>query len=217
MESWVRPGNEAITAAYHFIYTLVLSPLYMHTSAVKGFARNRRKRTTHRRLYSHTCYMQSSTEFQKFVRTLVREEKEFEIKLQYAREFARLKKKWSTAPLATKSKLQSVTRTKREAGQKPIPQVHMQKRSEEWMSMNNGNYPSNKRGNDMVSDNKLSDVWLNTELQPQTQDNSVNMMDLKFGDNQKGLLPPLEHQEQLIFGEHNLLPLPTSEQLHQDS
>jgi len=195
----------------------------MHTSSVKGYARNRRKRTTHRRLYSPSCHMQSSTEFQKFVRTLVREEKEFEIKLQYAREFARLKKEWSeksTAPLATKSKLQSVTSTKREAGQKPIPRVHVQKRSEEWMvepSMSNGNHPSNKRGSDMLSGNKLSDIRSNTELQPQTQDNSVNMMDLKFGDNQKGLLPPLEHQEQLIFREHNLLPLPTSEQLHQDS
>ena len=167
--------------------------------------------------------MQSSTEFQKFVRTLVREEKEFEIKLRYAREFARLKKEWSeksTTPLATKSKLQSVTSTKREAGQKPIPRVHVQKRSEEWMvepSMSNDNHPTNKRGSDMLSGNKLSDIRSNTELQPQTQDNSVNMMDLKFGDNQKGLLPPLEHQEQLIFREHNLLPLPTSEQLHQDS
>ena len=165
--------------------------------------------------------MQSSTELQKFVRNLVREEKEFGIKLENAREFARLKKEQKekrTAPLATKSKQQSVTSTQREASQKSIPRAHMQKKSEEWMvepSMSNGNHPYNKRYSDVVPGNKLSDVWSNTELQPQTQeDNSVSMMDLKFGDSKKDLLPPLE---QLIFREHNLLPLPTSEQLHQDT
>ena len=165
--------------------------------------------------------MQSSTEFQKLVRNLVREEEEFAIKLQNAREFARLKKEQmekSTAPLATKSKQQSVTSTQREASQKPIPREHMRKRSEEWMvepSKSNSKHHYNKRYSDVVSGNRLSDVWSNSEPQPQTHDDTlVSMMDLKFGDGKKDLLPPLE---QLIFREHNLLPLPTSEQLHQDS
>ena len=163
--------------------------------------------------------MQSSTEFQKLVKNLVREEKEFEIKLQNAQEFVRLKKEQKEKrTLATKSKQQSVTSTQREASQKPIPRAHrMQKRSEEWIaepSKSNSNHPYKKRYSDMVSGNKLSDVRSNAEPQPQTQDNSVSVMDLKFSDGKKDLLPPLE---QLIFREHNLLPLPTSEQLHQDS
>ena len=189
----------------------------MHTRAVKGYGRNRRKRTTDRRSYSHSCSMQSSTEFQKLVRNLVSEEKEFEIKLQNAREFVRLKKEQrEKRTLATKSKQQSVTSTQ-EASQKSIPRAHMQKRSEEWIaepSKSNSNHPYKKRYSDMVSGNKLSDVWSNTEPQPQTQDTSMSMMDLKFGDGKKDLLPPLE---QLMFREHNLLPVPTSEQLHQDS
>lgn len=159
-------------------------------------------------LYSRSPSLRRSSEFQKVLRDLVREEEEFEIKLQQAREFARLRKEWERMQRVreTKPRQKSATihgQQARVLNQKRTGRVHLEERSKEWLVKHSE--PSSG-----TNYQRLANVQSNNDLQFKIQE---NWMSHKF------VLPALEDsfsKGRFVFKESNSSPLPTPEHLHQD-
>lgn len=161
-------------------------------------------------LYSRSPSLRRSSEFQKVLRNLVREEEEFEIKLQQAREFARLRKEQEgmqrVREFEAKARQKSATIHGQQAqvlNQKRTGSVHLEERSKKWLVKHSE--PSSG-----TNYQRMANVQSSNDLQFKIQE---NWMSHKF------VLPALEDsftKGRFVFKESNSSPLPTSEHLHQD-